>query len=203
MFLNLVVGGFFWKLRGRRVFKVGIYYLGMVIKKGLSDKELFQRAREFEQIGKNYMGRKAFSLAMREFSKAAQDYYALRDFETAAEMYDMAAQSRRNLPQSVETVYKKETTLTAEEYEKMRDSMRQLGKNRRKDSLLEGSMTSASLAIMGIFGGIFFLSSNFLGSNVQLSPGEGMFNWKLWVGAILLVVGLVAGFFWMKSRKSQ
>ena len=51
-------------------------------------------------------------------------------------------------------------------------------------------------AILGILGGIFFLSSNITGNaiaNVSQSSGNIL-------GAVLLVVGLVAGFFWVKKK---
>jgi LPXTG-motif cell wall-anchored protein len=169
----------------------------MTKKSGLTEQELSQRAGEFEQIGNNYLGRNAFSMAMREFSQAARDYYASRNFDKAAEMYDMAAQSRRKLPHSIEKVYKKETLLTAGEYEKMRDSMRQMGEERRNESLLEGSMSSASLAIAGILAGIFFLSPNITG-NAIANMTNSTTNF---IGAGLLLVGLAAGVFWVKTRK--
>ena len=54
----------------------------------------------------------------------------------------------------------------------------------------------ASVAIAGVLGGIFFLSTNITGNaianlNVQSSS---------FLGAGLLVVGLVAGFFWVKKK---
>ena len=52
------------------------------------------------------------------------------------------------------------------------------------------------IAIAGVLGGIFFLSSNITGnaiSNVSQSSGNIL-------GAVLLVVGLVAGFFWVKKK---
>ena len=52
------------------------------------------------------------------------------------------------------------------------------------------------IAIAGVLGGLFFLSSNITGNaiaNVSQSSGNML-------GAILLVVGLVAGFLWIKKK---
>jgi hypothetical protein len=54
---------------------------------------------------------------------------------------------------------------------------------------------AATASITGIIGGIFFLSSNITGNAIGSSAISH------WIGAVLLVVGLVAGFFWLKSKK--
>jgi len=56
--------------------------------------------------------------------------------------------------------------------------------------------TTATASIIGIVGGLFFLSSNITGNaiaNVSQSSGNIL-------GTVLLVVGLVAGFFWVKKK---
>jgi hypothetical protein len=68
---------------------------------------------------------------------------------------------------------------------------------------LEASMASASLAIISLIGGIFFLFLNFSTSNISLSPGITPFNWKLWLGVILILIGLVSGWFWIKKNKKK
>jgi len=52
-------------------------------------------------------------------------------------------------------------------------------------------------AILGIVGGIFFLSSNITGNAI------GSQTISNWVGATFLIVGLIAGFFWVKNRKKK
>lgn len=72
------------------------------------------------------------------------------------------------------------------------------------EPLMRGAKrSSAVLFIAGILGGIFFLSTSFTSSNVQLSPGESAFNWKLWLGVVLIIIGLVSGWFWMKKSKKK
>ena len=55
---------------------------------------------------------------------------------------------------------------------------------------------TATASIVGVLGGIFFLSNNITGNaiaNISQSSGNIL-------GAVLLVVGLVAGFFWVKKK---
>jgi len=53
------------------------------------------------------------------------------------------------------------------------------------------------MAVVGLVSGIFFLSPNITGNAIaNLSD-----NTSSWIGAALIFVGLVAGFFWIKNRK--
>ena len=57
--------------------------------------------------------------------------------------------------------------------------------------------TAVAASIVGLVGGIFFLSPNLTGNaiaNLSKTTSSG-------VGVILLLVGLVAGLFWVKSSK--
>ena len=66
---------------------------------------------------------------------------------------------------------------------------------KNRESELEGKFEAVA-SIVGVLGGLFFLSSNITGNaiaNVSQSSGNIL-------GAILLVVGLVAGFFWVKKK---
>ena len=58
-------------------------------------------------------------------------------------------------------------------------------------------------AILGLIGGIFFLFQGLAPNNIQLSPGDDIFNWDFFLGAGLLIVGLVVGFFWLKKKYFQ
>jgi hypothetical protein len=55
--------------------------------------------------------------------------------------------------------------------------------------------TAVTTSIIGFIGGLFFLSSNITGNAIGSSVISN------WIGAVLLIVGLVAGFFWLKSKK--
>jgi len=66
---------------------------------------------------------------------------------------------------------------------------------RKKKSDLTSRLSSV-IAIAGVLGGLFFLSTNITGNaiaNVSQSSGNIL-------GAVLLVIGLVAGFFWVKKK---
>lgn len=68
----------------------------------------------------------------------------------------------------------------------------------KRNQNLEGKVTSV-IAIAGLGAGIFFLSNNITGNAIaDLST-----NTTSWVGGVLLVIGLVAGFFWIKSKKKN
>ena len=63
---------------------------------------------------------------------------------------------------------------------------------------IEQKLTSV-IAIGGLVGSIFFLSSNITGNAIA----DFSTNTTSWVGGGLLIVGLVAGFFWIKSKKRK
>jgi hypothetical protein len=67
------------------------------------------------------------------------------------------------------------------------------------EGLLNGESVFSVIAIAGLGAGIFFLSNNITGNAIaDLST-----NTTSWVGGVLLAVGLVAGFFWVKSKKKN
>ena len=74
-----------------------------------------------------------------------------------------------------------------------------LGKylQRREDRNKDGGLEnlSATTAIIGLIGGLFFLSSNFTGNVIGLNQSTGNI-----LGAVLLVGGLVGSLFWFRSR---
>jgi len=65
-----------------------------------------------------------------------------------------------------------------------------------EDRGLKPSSASISASILALIGGAFFLSSNITGNAVAgLSTGTSS-----WIGGVLLAIGLVAGFFWVKGK---
>jgi len=69
-----------------------------------------------------------------------------------------------------------------------------------KESNEEGGLEGKVVEIIAILGfglGIYFLSTNITGNAIVDLPT----NTTSWVGGVLLVVGLVAGFFWLRSKK--
>ncbi|MEK6928299.1 MAG: hypothetical protein AABX11_07745 [Nanoarchaeota archaeon] len=64
-----------------------------------------------------------------------------------------------------------------------------------KKKSLEGKVTSV-ISIGGLLGGLLFLSSNITGNVI-----DNMTNSSLnWIGGILFIIGLIAGFVYFKSR---
>ncbi len=66
----------------------------------------------------------------------------------------------------------------------------------KKPSTLE-QFFSATTAVIGFLGSLFFLSSNVTGNTIG-SLSKSSDNW---IGIVLLAIGLIGGFFWMKNRK--
>ena len=61
---------------------------------------------------------------------------------------------------------------------------------------------AATASILATLTGIFFLAFNFSSNNIQLSPASSQpFNWQLYLGILLIIIGLVCGFFWFKKKK--
>ncbi|MEI7718708.1 MAG: hypothetical protein WCI72_02480 [archaeon] len=57
--------------------------------------------------------------------------------------------------------------------------------------------TSAAVALVGLVGGAFFISTKVTGnviSNLSTQTSS-------WIGGVLVFVGIVAGLFWLKNRK--
>jgi len=121
---------------------------------------------------------------------------AIGDYKKASEIFDLAA-------------FNTEGSQFNHEDERLRYSGKlalklaeDLERKSKKEGRLEQSLSSASLSIITLIVGIFFLSKNFFNSSVQFSPGTILTSsWSFWLGAVLLVVGISAGIFWLKKRK--
>jgi hypothetical protein len=72
------------------------------------------------------------------------------------------------------------------------------GENARdlKEDRLKKRRT-ATVAIISLIGGLFFLSTNITGNVI----GNMTNSTSNIIGAVLLIIGLVGGFFWMRSKK--
>ena len=74
-------------------------------------------------------------------------------------------------------------------------SQKRTEKDKRVVGGLEQSM--AVISGIGIIGALFFLSSNFTGNAI----GNMTNSTSSIIGAVLLVIGLVSGYFWVKGKK--
>lgn len=67
----------------------------------------------------------------------------------------------------------------------------------RKELIRSGlEKITATTSLLGVFSGIFFLSNKLTGNVILMSSGNSSY-----IGLGLLLVGLVAGFFWIKGKK--
>jgi len=69
-------------------------------------------------------------------------------------------------------------------------------RTRKKPEGLE-TTAAAATAIIGLIGGLFFLSSNLTGNVI----GNLTNSTSNMIGVVLLVVGFIAGFYWISKRK--
>jgi len=111
--------------------------------------------------------------------------------------------------------YRKVYSVTDEQKDKLReiilgttpslkrdsDAVRSLEMRRDLSTLINsgfGQRAIATASIIGLVGGIFFLSSNVTGNVTGLSTGSSSL-----IGVLLLVIGFVSGYFWVKGRKNS
>jgi hypothetical protein len=80
--------------------------------------------------------------------------------------------------------------------EHQREDVQGLVRSKERSNLEKATATAS---IVGVLGGIFFLSTNITGNAIA----DMTTKTTSFLGAGLLIVGLVAGFFWVKSRKSN
>jgi len=148
-------------------------------------KEIFiQDAKRNEEYPSSTVWRKAYDYmhAARQYVKAGEIKKAIRDYNRAyfgfVESYNQTGDDRF-------LKYRSECDRQIDRLVKVK---------KRRWHGLEGKAAVAA-AIIGIVGGLFFLSSNITGNAIGSSTVSNS------IGAIFLVVGLVAGFFWLKSKK--
>lgn len=60
-----------------------------------------------------------------------------------------------------------------------------------------------SYPVILLLAGIFLIFLGKLNSNINLSPGESLFNWKLWIGIILIILGVILRYFWNRKNKQS
>jgi len=134
-----------------------------------------EAAEAFEELARDrpLQGEYA-SMAADLWVKIGNDERAIRD-------YDMASES----------FYKSSSTALGDRYRLKAQSLRGKAKGLEK--------ATATASIVGILGGIFFLSTNITGNAIA----DMTTKTTSFLGAGLLIVGLVAGFFWLKGRKPK
>ena len=84
-------------------------------------------------------------------------------------------------------------------YERASNAAKNRDNSQTRQDHIKSKLEKAAIAasIVGIIGGLFFLSSNITGNAIaNISVQNSSF-----LGAGLLIVGLVAGWFWLKGKK--
>jgi hypothetical protein len=116
------------------------------------------------------------------------EYVSLRD-NTQNRLNDLYKTNPRAMGGVVNSIYQLEA-----EARKYSGEIKKLQEQLDSRSL-EGK-TTATLSIIGLVGGAFFLSANITGNVMGLSSSSSNI-----IGSVLSVIGLVACFFWVKSKK--
>lgn len=129
---------------------------------------------------------KTEGLGVRE--EMARSYFEEGKYHEAADMWDEMAKIADKYPS---------TENESPQYRKMAKRNRDKASRNTQDSELEAgvSAASATTAIIGLLGGLFFFSSNITGNAVGLNQSSSNI-----FGAILLVIGLIGSFFWFRNK---
>ncbi len=129
---------------------------------------------------------------VRAFELAAEHYRALGMLKEAGKSYglafDEASKRKDTIPEVGDPRYLRNLETYSERMGKYAKGSWRIGR---------GKLEALVMAVVGLVSGIFFLSPNITGNAIaNLSD-----NTSSWIGAALIFVGLVAGFFWIKNRK--
>ena len=167
-------------------------------------------ANRYEKIAKKEIKKKEFGHAVLDYDKIGA--YRLRDgdFDGSVKAYRKAlvVLPKVNkddyvslcLPDLADRLKKNIGVVRMLQDEESRKGEAERTKQERLSHTgFHGNGINFLIAIAGVLGGIFFLSTNITGNAIaDLTTKTTSF-----LGAGLLIVGLVAGFFWVKGRKSN
>jgi len=135
-----------------------------------------------------------------EFDKQEAQRYArkLAEFMVDRKIEEYAIiEGRSRIPSVDENPIPKEVSqvFIAALNKRLKDKRRQRGSLEKATDSETG--TSGIIALIGLIGGLFFLSSNITGNAI----GNTTNSTSTILGAILIIIGLVGSFFWLKNRK--
>jgi len=141
----------------------------------------------------------------RYLGNAKHDYELAGKPEKAIKMYEKngyfesAGHMRRDIGdlRGALTDFERELETNKKLTSHQRYELEQLIFETRKEAKMRTSKTaSVAASILAIAGGIFLLSPSLTGNVIGISNSTSNF-----LGAGLILIGLVAGFFWMKNKK--
>jgi len=165
----------------------------------------FKRAQELEQQGHFLTD----SGAIRQYISAGMNYELVGMLSKALKSYEKAMECpERDYKRQQKSPYIRGWWHNPKKYEcdyemdqskqgiaRVKAKQERIRKMKSKSEGLEGK-TAGVTVIIGLIGGLFFLSTNITGNVIGLNQSTGNI-----LGAVLLCVGLVGSFFWFRSRK--
>ena len=181
---------------GLKIYKCRLYNLFMATSRYTSE-EIKKQAEELVSRAKHKGGYKDSSdraVAGDNYHEASRLYEQIGDFNNALHYEVLSGSNKGRLFPKIYT-----TSKAAEKGEE--DRQQRLELLRAKIKAGKGDLTSrvsSVIAIAGILGGLFFLSSNITGNAIadMSTQNSSIF------GAGLFIIGLVAGFVWLNIDKN-
>ena len=161
------------------------------------NRQLLNEAREAEEeaeVAEAYIG------AAEKFMKAGRPKDALRNYKKSVECYDDCLEKLRDKDTTMLRHAGFDTSYYTVVYKRLRKKYARIAERLKK--VIEGKWhglegKAVAVAIVGILGGIFFLSSNITGNVI----GNMTNSTSNFLGSVLLVIGIIGGFFWLRSRR--
>ncbi|HRZ85972.1 MAG TPA: hypothetical protein P5277_04305 [Candidatus Paceibacterota bacterium] len=112
----------------------------------------------------------------------ARDLYDQGNYEDSAKVYDEIAEILNKHPSERDQI---------KHYRELANNVRKKLKESRLESDIEKAM-----AIVGLGGGLFLLSSNITGNAIRMSQSSGNL-----IGGIFLIIGIIGCFLWISNKK--
>lgn len=140
-----------------------------------------------------------YDCATAGFFNAGRYAFQNGDLIRAASLYGRAAKARKKFDTSKKGSHFTGYLPTAQACEEEAAQIKRFEKDRKKQRGLDDSLNSASLVIItfiGLIAGLLFLSSNITGNTISNMTNST----SNIIGAVLLVIGLVAGYFWIRNK---
>jgi len=149
-------------------------------KKDYSPKQIADRIGNPKESPEDYKNRAEYHRLRAESYSDSNNLVKYREHNKKAKVYDLLAEKTGEEPTLEDTA----------------NALEKIAKEFRIDMKKHRKVISV-ISISGILSGLFFLSPNVTGNAIA----DMTTKTTSFLGAGLLIVGLVAGFFWLKGRK--
>src|SRR3989344_3889134 len=154
-------------------------------------------AKEFDKIAEKQkrLGLKGqdYALADESWLRAKEPRKAIISYEKAATAYEQYA---ANLLDIDATSNRHRINYAYSEAKKMERKVTIVRRTIGKRGIRLEDRAAITVAIIGLVGGLFFLSANITGNVISINQYSSS-----WVGIILIIFGIVGSFFWIKRNK--